>query len=58
MSLTERVEGMPKKRRKLNKEMEKMRNDLEKLSPAIRDIEATMRKREEQGVGIVSWIVL
>jgi structural maintenance of chromosome 1 len=33
---------------KLNKEMERMRADLEAFAPTIRAIENTMRKREEQ----------
>merc|ERR1712142_341062 len=41
-SLTDR-ETTRKKIDKLSKEMEKMRSDLEKFAPAIRDIENTMR---------------
>merc|ERR1712173_53347 len=33
---------------KLSKEMDKMRADLEKFAPAVREVENTMRKREKQ----------
>ena len=41
-------ESTIKKIDKLTKEMERMRTDLEKLNPAVRSIESTMRKRDEQ----------
>merc|ERR1719402_580726 len=37
-----------KKDAKLDKELSKMRSDLDKFGPSIREIEATMRKREQQ----------
>jgi len=37
-----------KKIAKLNKELEKMRADVEKFGPSIREIEASMMKRDEQ----------
>merc|ERR1719402_484422 len=37
-----------KKDAKLDKELSKMRSDLDKFGPSIRGIEATMRKREQQ----------
>merc|ERR1719242_2964777 len=45
-SLSDR-DGTSKKIENIKKEMDKMRNDLEKFAPAIREIEASMRQREK-----------
>merc|ERR1711923_277186 len=45
-SLSDR-EGTSKKIENIKREMEKMRNDLEKFTPAIRQIESSMKKREK-----------
>merc|ERR1719346_65789 len=45
-SLSDR-EGTSKKINNLKRELEKMRGDLEKFAPAIREIESSMKKREK-----------